>query len=544
MTTPLFHDMDLICPNEFHMIGITSNPAVMALLRSMSLPSSVYPGHPTALVDGIAYRLTGGTATIVGFLGEAFDIPDAIVFEGRLRDVTSIDLFFCRHVPEAVTIPSHVLVIEGPSFMGMKVRSLLFRAESRLRPLAGFQCSSIIRLTVPESVEIIKPDAFSQCYHLTVVEFRDGSHIRHVSGFAATAVRTIAFPGTLEELAPEAFYAATDLSVMTFCTGSVVRRICVTSGLRRLILPPSCERPTLLMPESRAWLRVFIDYPTETLSSARRRCAATFAHAIPAVIRESVAVPSSWTVASSWANVPVIDSLPLDEPECLSFNLRYADRELPLPAGPHTRHFETLSATPSRSLSLGSIVAMLSSSPHFACGPGRHARGPHFTFHIGCLRCGEDYAVVLDCPFSGRDLKLSTRRCCGHFFDGRLLGGDRRTVTRFITRGRVTTDPQYGFYHPLRVIARTLLRHDGELGLAERSLLQQWIDRGPTLQHGLLVSHHDSLNDLLGALPGRFFLLPPSLCRSHPFKVRRSTGRHPCVGGAMGISRPYPSGLL
>jgi hypothetical protein len=183
---------------------------------------------------------------------------------------------------------------------------------------------------------------------------------------------------------------------------------------------------------------------------------------------------------------------------------------VPFRGARHTFNFETTSLPQSIKLSLGSVVALFAVSPRLRCRPGPHSRPTHFTFHIYCARCGEDYCLKLKCPFSARDLTLSTRKCCGHFFIARLMNPDRRTGTRFLTNRRIETNHVYGLFHPLRALARSLLRpHSGssELGAADRALVQGWIECRPAVHHGVpWIDGNPSLEQLLLGIPGRFLL--------------------------------------
>jgi hypothetical protein len=116
----------------------------------------------------------------------------------------------------------------------------------------------------------------------------------------------------------------------------------------------------------------------------------------------------------------------------------------------------------------------------------------------------------LDCPFNGQELRLNTRKCCGHFFASRIPSRDRRAAAIFVTNVDIVHREQYGYFHPVRLLARALLRrHDAfkELAIAEEVLLGGWIERNPRVHHELSSAICvSSLEELLSTIPGQFIV--------------------------------------
>jgi hypothetical protein len=113
------------------------------------------------------------------------------------------------------------------------------------------------------------------------------------------------------------------------------------------------------------------------------------------------------------------------------------------------------------------------------------------------------------CELSSADaawLEVTTARCYGHFFIGKIVPCDGCQATLLVTNPRVESDHTYPSFHPLRVIARTLLRA-GSLGASHEVLLCSWIESSFRPHHGLsAVDRPETLARIIGKFHGTFLL--------------------------------------
>jgi hypothetical protein len=75
-----------------------------------------------------------------------------------------------------------------------------FEVGSCLRTLGGFQeCTSLMRVEVPASIETITADVFYDCLLLTDIVFASNSHLKVIHGFAqCSSLRRVELPASLE----------------------------------------------------------------------------------------------------------------------------------------------------------------------------------------------------------------------------------------------------------------------------------------------------------------------------------------------------------
>jgi hypothetical protein len=256
--------------------------------------------------------------------------------------------------------------------------------------------------------------------------------------------------------------------------GSSIREI---SGFQHAMLsvfqfpaPPAC---------SIAFLRVFIEYPTDVLS-IRHRSARMKAHAQSAPTKPHLPV----------AVLPPFQDLPeLWRAGCpdrtfassLFISLRVSDASCFSVSGSNSRHpryfrvvglsGQTMSQ-PERSpptVPLEPVIAMFSFLNIRCEKQNKHRLYGQFIFHIVCDICGPSSQILVKCPPSGSDFTVSTQGCCSHFFVGKDLPQDRRTGEMLITRPHIARCCDYPTSHRLRVIARALVR-SGQLSLPTKRI--------------------------------------------------------------------------
>jgi hypothetical protein len=459
-------------------------------------------------MSGVGYRLLpDDRAVVVVLLENQLPIARSLQWAGKCYEVDSLDVFYCDVSHETMKIPATILEICHSSFLGSKVSTLLFEPEAVLPTIDGFQCCPLSRLSIPDSVEIIRSEAFAECKSLHLVEFGMESQLRALAGFKGTAIRKISFPRSLEVVAMNALTRCSELWLIQFAEDCILRSIFVPRC--RVVIMPDSDSSPVVVSRSRRFL---LCYSNRSLAAKRRRCAY---HSYGWCSRERSGVPDdddipvSWIVRASWVGLPLMLTKPADMDQSLSLTVRCHDRDLPFVGPPRTYKFCNNSGT--TFLNLASVLAMFSQTSLFGCRAGCHARQPHFVFSLECERCGREYYLKLKCPFSGQGLRLSTRRCCGHFFSARIPTVDRRTAARFLTKANIDLPESYGLMHPVRAIARALLHRsasDHPLGAAERALLEPLVLWHCHAWDSLsFVPDRSSLAPMIAAIPGRFYLL-------------------------------------
>lgn len=487
--------------------GLALLAAVLGLPTMTLARFANVAGHPDLLFHGIGYqvRSTSGQAIVIAIIAGHLPVPQAIDYQGRAFVVNTMDVVYCAAALDCLVVPQHILAIEGRSFLGSRIRTILFPACASLRAIHGFQCCPVERLYLPASVELLGPDAFADCRRLRLLSFEEDSRIREVNGFQRTALRALVFPANLRVIGRNAFVGCDDLCQVQVREPSALTSIFVPRcGI--LVLPDfrATAFPRMIKQASNG---TFLQYPTSWIGHCRR------SFALKRDVIQICASPSPehdvikpWGRYASWSALPIIPNPGDVRPDTLSLRLRFPDGELPFAGRPHTYIFVTMSLPSSTTVSLASVLAMLTASPSFACLPGRHSQGTHCIFHVVCSRCGPTCSLLVHCPFSGQGLKISTRTCCGHFFVGRLIHMNRSMGTTYVAQGHINQDARYNSHHAVRTIARTLLHShaSGQLEPAERSLLHIWVE-SPKMYAGLSLRRHTaSFEQLLEALPGRF----------------------------------------
>jgi hypothetical protein len=353
-------------------------------------------------------------------------------------------------------------MIESGSFAELRgLEEVTFEAGSSVRELGGFEGCGVRSILVPSSVEIIRKNAFRACTSLRSVSFEEPSNLVEIHGFSDCSFAAFAIPSSVTCIGPHAF-AHADMPLVTFestslkkITGFQQAALCVF----RFLAPPTC---------SIAFLRVFIEYPIEILFS-RRRLTIPESHAELPSTKPDLRV----AVSSPFHDLREVWRADCPDPSFTSslfISLRISDAlSFALPAGKsgHTRYFRSVgaegqsSSQPEKSpptVPLDSVIAMFS-FPNLLCEDHSKSHlGRQLIFHVFYEICGSDSDVLVKCPPSASAFPVSTQRCCSHFVIGKGSPRDRRSGDMIVTRPQIAQGCAYAASHPIRVIARVLVR--------------------------------------------------------------------------------------
>jgi hypothetical protein len=147
----------------------------------------------------------------------------------------------------------------------MELTDVVFAGDSHLREIEGFfSCTSLRRINIPASVEIIMCGAFRDCTELTDVVFTGDSHLREICGFPrCTSLRRINIPASVETIMYGAFRDCTELTDLVFPADSCLRRISGFEGcksLHRMAIPTSVKviRQCRFAAEPLCWELIFL----------------------------------------------------------------------------------------------------------------------------------------------------------------------------------------------------------------------------------------------------------------------------------------------
>jgi hypothetical protein len=434
------------------------------------------------------------------------------------------------HSQSCLEIDGSVELIRKDDFCCESLKTVTFSSQSLLREIDGFQhCISLLRIGIPSSVEQITEHGFRGCTSLVEVIFSSDSHSVAIDGFQdCTSLCRIALPESAEIIGPHAFAGCIRLHTVHLPLFGLrtLSGFTGTLALRSLVLPLSletisvrafqCERSPGY--DSR---RIFLHYPEVTLTRRREHLARQHPcfpsrcfpdEEIAEIVRvyDYEQITQDKMILESLINLPVLTlgdplfaaSLVLKSRIRPNFkNLAgYTKRFVPMA---DVQHEDVRSAR----CTLDSVICMFAAGPGFQCTHPKH-RAPQdsFIFLVQCSQCGDDSSVRVECPSNGLQLVVSTRKCCGHFFLGRMPPRDPRGASLLVTNPEVRVDHAYQSTHPLRVIARTLLKTHS-LGAGHRALLQGWIEAATPVHHGIsLPSRAGSLEDVMQRLHGTFWV--------------------------------------
>ena len=138
----------------------------------------------------------------------------------------------------SIEIPASVEIIGWSAFQGCTaLTTVTFEKGSQLKEIgngkypsdygAFSDCTSLISIEIPASVEIIEDGAFHGCTALTTVTFEKGSQLKTIGyrAFNSSGLQSIEIPASVETIRTSAFQGCTALTTVTFETGSQLKTI-------------------------------------------------------------------------------------------------------------------------------------------------------------------------------------------------------------------------------------------------------------------------------------------------------------------------------
>jgi hypothetical protein len=414
---------------------------------------------------------------------------------GRLRVVRGFAHCAICHL----CIPVSVEIIDEEAFAGcMALRKLQFAPLAHIRALHGFEECGLKRVMIPGNVEVIGPRAFRNCRFLNIVVFSENSKLETIDGFAGTSVESVVIPASVSTIGATAFEGCARLSRVEFLMGSVIDDI---NGFRK-------TSATLVFPDSMLHLpsfhgsRHFLVWGIPILKKMRWHQSHP---PMPKMVRYPSEVVAS-PYAESFRQLPILPP-PYDH---LATSLSIAVRirtasEIPFSSHKPSHATQFIPQGTDR-ITLDSVISMFAATPSFRCTPLRQRkRADSFVFHVICDQCGPDSSVRIECSRDALTVQVQTYRCCGHFFIGMILPEDGRKQTFFVTNPRIEAIHIYSFSHPLRFMARNLLRW-GHLAASHALLLQKWVDPRSKSLRGLFGEPSSDLPLVINELHGHIVL--------------------------------------
>jgi hypothetical protein len=109
--------------------------------------------------------------------------------------------------------------------------------------ICGFQrCSSLRRIEIPSSVEIIDESAFEDCHLLNEVVFASDSRLKEIRGFqTCVLLHQIEIPASVLAISSSAFRICRALRLVVFSPGSVTRAIDGFKGCTPFFICPELQ---------------------------------------------------------------------------------------------------------------------------------------------------------------------------------------------------------------------------------------------------------------------------------------------------------------
>ncbi|MCH5171983.1 MAG: leucine-rich repeat protein, partial [Erysipelotrichales bacterium] len=131
-------------------------------------------------IDGILYRLSGSTATIIGMLdtSEQIIIPSIVYSEGKSYSVTSIDKGALSEAKDVTSLtlpfaPTYLGLLFGASsasqnstYVPNSLKEVTISGGSEIRSEAFINCTSIEKITLSSTITSIGAQAFYNCKSL------------------------------------------------------------------------------------------------------------------------------------------------------------------------------------------------------------------------------------------------------------------------------------------------------------------------------------------------------------------------------------------
>ena len=110
--------------------------------------------------------------------------------------------------PEIKNIPREMQIEQGVlvKYSGNDAHITIPEGVQKIGYSAFAKCDTIVSVVLPNTVEEIKLDAFTDCKHLTEIKLNEGLKIIGLRAFmGCTALRELRCPGTLEKIDRSAF---------------------------------------------------------------------------------------------------------------------------------------------------------------------------------------------------------------------------------------------------------------------------------------------------------------------------------------------------
>jgi hypothetical protein len=454
------------------------------------------------------------------------------------------------------------------------LETVIFSSESQLREIDGFQhCTSLCRIEIPPSVETIKKSGFHGCTSLIEVIFSSDSHLMAIDGFQhCISLPRIEIPESVKTLGPHAFTGCIQLHTVRLAQSGLLSLSGFTGtlALRWFFLPPSLEiissqafqrqsqRP--LGCDSR---RIILLYPEDTIARHRKhhalrcshlrsgRCSDESLEGIDEMLGSEKAAEMKYSLRRYFRPVvsspPILPTSPIpmtasdDEQKDMildtivnlpiltfgdprfatSLVLKKRIRQNYKNRSGHPKKFVAMTNVQSGNnpvvqCTLDSVVCMFAVRAEFHCRHTKHRSADEpFRFQVHCRQCGKQSSIHVEYSQNSQQLVVSTDKCCGHFFVGRIPPVDVRAASLLVTNPEVLVDHVYEAKHPCRVFARILLTTHS-LTTGHRVLLQGWIESEAPVHHGIPISSRPrSLDDVLRPLHGRFWIRRDPTVRGH-----------------------------
>lgn len=130
----------------------------------------------------------------------------------------------------SINIPASVETIGTSAFANTNVASINFAEDCKLKDIgvSAFQMSKITKLTIPESVELIREKAFNQCVNLESVIFSDNGKLISIGDHAfylCEKIESVNIPSSVSFIGDYTFYLCRKLSEVNFAENGVVAAI-------------------------------------------------------------------------------------------------------------------------------------------------------------------------------------------------------------------------------------------------------------------------------------------------------------------------------
>jgi hypothetical protein len=121
-----------------------------------------------------------------------------------------------------------------------------FASNSRLRAIHGFDsCTSLCRIEIPASVQIISIFGFMGCSSLNEIVFASNSRLRELRGFrSCTSLHRIEILAYVKIISCSGFFTCSSLNEIIIKSDSRLRELrgfCSCTSLHRIEIAPSVE---------------------------------------------------------------------------------------------------------------------------------------------------------------------------------------------------------------------------------------------------------------------------------------------------------------